>query len=309
MSSQITDTILMVRPANFGFNEETAGNNAFQTNDTSISPTAITQKAQEEFDQFVNRLRVNGIEVLVWNDPAEPIKPDAVFPNNWVSFHSDGTVITYPMYAQVRRKERSEDIIDFVGENRLVDKRIHLEGNEPSNIFLEGTGSIIMDRENKIAYACLSPRTDEVLFDEFCKKVGCEKAAFTSTDANGMQIYHTNVMMALGVDFVVICMETIRDEAERKHLEALFVRTGKTIVDISEAQMNAFAGNMLQVKNPDGERFLVMSQQAYASLNQEQVDLIRSKTEILYSPIDTIENYGGGSARCMMAEVFLPRLD
>lgn len=309
MSKQITDTIMMVRPAHFGFNPETAKNNAFQTNDTSLSPTEISKKAKGEFDQFVNQLRINGIEVLVWNDTETPIKPDAVFPNNWVSFHKDGTVITYPIYAQVRRIERSEEIIQFVGENRLIEKRVHLEDNEPDDKFLEGTGSIIMDRVNNIAYACLSPRTNDELFDVFCKKVGAKKVIFTATDNNGVDIYHTNVMMALGVDFVVICMESIKDDTEKAHLIALFEQTGKTIIEISIEQMNAFAGNMLQVKNQMEETFLVMSQQAYQSLSQTQIDLIESKTEIIYSPIDTIERYGGGSARCMMAEVFLPKLD
>ena len=304
--TQTTSNILMVRPANFGFNEETAGNNAFQVNDQSISAETIQDRAVSEFDKMVATLRAAGINVIVAEDSPQPIKRDAVFPNNWVTFHSDGTVMTYPMYSPNRRQERREDILNQIGTDFDIRQIYRLEGAEAENRFLEGTGSMIFDRVNKIVYACLSPRTDDFLLEEFCQKTGSQKMRFTAVDQYGQDIYHTNVMMALAETFVVICLETIRDENERAELLSHFARTNKEVVEISLAQMMAFAGNMLQVRNTQGALFLVMSEQAYRSLNTSQITTIQQHCNILYSPIDTIETYGGGSARCMMAEVFLP---
>ncbi|MBK8556532.1 MAG: amidinotransferase [Lewinellaceae bacterium] len=307
MRRQTTATILMVRPANFGFNEETASSNAFQSREKKISSTEIRKKARQEFDAFVERLRHAGVNVIVVPDSSNPIKPDAVFPNNWVTFHQEGYVITYPMFAPTRRKERRRHVIDKVLQQGFQSEmRINLEFHEKINRYLEGTGSIIFDHQNKLAYACLSPRTDGDLLQELCDRIGYQKVLFHARDAKGKDIYHTNVMMAMGETFVVICLDAVQDAAERQMLERQFKSTGKTIVDISLEQMNSFAGNMLQVRNDQDETILVMSEQAFRSLRGDQVALLEKHTKLLYSPIYTIETIGGGSARCMMAEVFLP---
>ncbi len=297
----------MVRPARFAFNEETAASNAFQSRDGKLDAEEIRRLAMAEFDAFVDRLRGSGIDVIVAEDSAEPAKPDAVFPNNWVSFHQEGLIITYPMFAPVRRLERREVIIDTVLKNGFQsDRRMHLEGEETANRFLEGTGSIIFDHSNRLAYACLSPRTDAALLEELCRAIGYEKVVFHAVDAKGLDIYHTNVMMAMGETFVVICLDSVRDAAERDMLLEKFAATGKEIVDITLSQMNAFAGNMLQVRNNAGETILVMSSQAFQALTPGQIGRLNKHTRLLHSPLETIETYGGGSARCMMAEVFLP---
>jgi hypothetical protein len=307
MRQQTTPYILMVRPANFAFNEETAANNAFQSRDGKLSATEMRERAMKEFDGFVAQLRDAGVEVIVANDTPDPVKPDAVFPNNWVTFHQEGIIVTYPMFAPTRRLERSENIIETVLEQGFMEKqRLCFESNEQSDRFLEGTGSIIFDHQHRLAYACLSPRTDAALLEELCQAIGYQKVVFDSVDVNGQDIYHTNVMMALGETFVVICLDSVRNPPERNMLEAKFKETGKTIVDISLGQMNSFAGNMLQVRNTKGQTILVMSSQAYRALTPEQIRLLESHTKLLHAPIDTIETYGGGSARCMMAEVFLP---
>jgi hypothetical protein len=304
---QTTNHILMVRPANFGFNEQTAESNAFQTNDTSLSPKEIADKARAEFDGFVAQLRAEGINVIVGEDSAMPIKHDAIFPNNWVSFHDDGTMITYPMFAPMRRLERQPQIVQQIENQFVINKKIALESSEADHLFLEGTGSMIFDRPNKIVYACLSPRTNSTILDRFCAATGFEKIEFTSVDGNRQEIYHTNVMMALGETFCVICLDTIRNESERALVIQTLEDTEKEIIDISIAQMNRFAGNMLQVRNDKGDTFLVMSEQAYLSLSETQIAQIKAHTNIISVPIYTIETYGGGSARCMMAEVFLER--
>jgi hypothetical protein len=303
-TTQITDTILMVRPANFGYNTETAGNNAFQTNDNSLSGKEINARAQAEFDTFVAKLRAVGVEVIVVEDSEAPLKHDAVFPNNWFSTHEDGSLITYPMYAPMRRLERREDVVDQLTRDFGYDKHIRLEKRELSERFLEGTGSMILDRDNKIVYACRSIRTDEGLMDEFALWMGYEKVLFESYDMNGLPIYHTNVMMALGVNFCVICLDTITDAVQRREVTDKLTQTGKDIVSITRKQMNAFAGNMLQVRGADEQSYLVMSSQAYNSLTQEQILQLELHTKLLHSPLSTIESYGGGSARCMMAEIF-----
>lgn len=301
---QTTSNIMMIRPANFGYNPQTAVSNAFQDNDTSLSENKIKDLAVQEFDQFVEKLRSNGINIIVVQDENEPIKPDAVFCNNWISFHTNGTMIIYPMLTENRRLERQESVIEQVTQGFEVKRRIDLSDYEALDKILEGTGSMILDRVNRLVYACLSPRTDAELLDEFCKWAEYEKIVFHSVDSNGQEIYHTNVMMAMGDNFVIISMATIRDEAERSMLLEHFERTNKTVIDLTMEQIEAFAGNMLQVENTDGKTFLVMSEQAFKSLRQDQINLIETYTTILHSPIYTIEKYGGGSARCMMAEVF-----
>ena len=297
----------MVRPANFGFNPETAASNAFQKNEEGHSRLDIIEKSKEEFDQFVLKLRSYGVDVQVIDDTELPIKTDAVFPNNWITTHRDGKIITYPMLSDNRRLERREDIVEALTLKYQFQDRIALEKYEAENKILEGTGSLILDRINKLAYACFSPRTNSQVLGAFCEQMGYEPVLFRSVDGLGQPIYHTNVMMALGENFVVICLATIKDKKEKQFLLDRFKASGKQIIEITLIQMMAFAGNMLQVKSKTtGKPYLVMSQQAYESLTKAQIDSIQSHTDILYSPLDTIETYGGGSARCMMAEIFVP---
>ncbi|MCB0534503.1 MAG: amidinotransferase [Lewinellaceae bacterium] len=307
MRKQTTRHILMVRPANFGFNEETAASNAFQRREGAQETDIIRTKAVQEFDAFVQKLRAAGVDVIVAKDSPRPIKPDAVFPNNWATFHQEGFVVTYPMYAPTRRRERRRQVIDTVLKAGFTaERRINLEFNEKINRFLEGTGSIIFDHLNRLAYACVSPRTDAGLLDELCALLNYRKVVFHAVDGNGQEIYHTNVMMAMGETFVVICLDTVTVPAERNLLKQTFRETGKEVVAITLTQMNAFAGNMLQVRNDQEQTILVMSDQAYRSLKPAQIKTLERHTQLLHSPINTIETYGGGSARCMMAEVFLP---
>ena len=304
---QLTNHIMMIRPANFGFNDQTAANNAFQSKDKISDTQLLKDIARDEFDNMVAILRSKGVHVLVIEDTEMPIKPDAVFPNNWISFHENGTLITYPMYAPNRRIERREDIVEQIENKFIVKNRYSFEFYETEDdIYLEGTGSMIFDRPNGIVYACLSQRTDATLLDKFCVLMGSNSCVFRSVDRFGIEIYHTNVMMALGEDFVVICMESIPDEDSRKKLLSLFEKTGKEIIEISYAQMETFAGNMLEVMGSGGNRYLVLSQSAYDSLHSDQLLRLSALTNLLPIPIPNIEKFGGGSVRCMMAEVFLP---
>ncbi|WP_047246247.1 citrulline utilization hydrolase CtlX [Maribacter thermophilus] len=307
---QITNTILMIRPVNFRMNEQTAVNNYFME-DLKEKNKTINQKAQEEFDAFVSKLRGIGLNVIVVDDTLEPDTPDSIFPNNWISFHKDGTVGVYPMFAENRRSERREDILEIL-ENQgfLIDNVMDYTAAEEEGVFLEGTGSIIMDRVNNKAYCALSERADEDLFIEFCEDFDCMPVIFTANqtvDGKRLPIYHTNVMMAIGEDFSVICLETIDDKKERKNVIDHLKKDNKEIIEITEEQMHSFAGNMLQVLASDGQRYLVMSSAAYNSLNAGQIQQIEKHCNIVHSPLDTIETCGGGSARCMMAEVFLPK--
>lgn len=297
----------MIRPGNFGFNEETAASNAFQSEDASLTKEEIRTRALAEFDVLVSKLQSVGVDVIVVEDSALPVKPDAVFPNNWVTFHEDGTIVTFPMHSPVRRLERRSDILQHLQKDFSVKRKIQLEEYETINQYLEGTGSMIFDRQNRLAYACLSPRTSEDLLARFCKLMDFEPVAFHAFDDDGQEIYHTNVMMALGESFVVICLDTVRDPNEQALLIQKFEQTRKEIIEITMDQMLSFAGNMLQVRNNKNETYLVMSDQAYRSLNESQVNAILRHTNILYSPIPTIETFGGGSTRCMMAEVFLKK--
>lgn len=295
----------MVRPANFGYNAETAVNNTFQSSDQGIDPVEIAKKATEEFDNLVRKLRDQDIEVLICEDSEIPKKSDAVFPNNWISTHQDGVVITYPMFSEIRREERREDIIDHIETQFKIRKRYSFEYYESEDKYLEGTGSMILDRVNKIVYANLSSRTDPQVLEKFAILSEYKKVVFNAV-ASGEAIYHTNVMMALGTTFVVLCTECITDDTERKELLASLKNTDKEVITITLDQMNSFAGNMLQLGNRDGDHYLVMSEQAFKSLEPEQVKDIQRHTEILYAPVETIEKYGGGSVRCMIAENFLP---
>jgi hypothetical protein len=299
---QTTPNLLMIRPVNFGFNEETAVNNAFQTHGHSGN---AQKKAEEEFDNFVNILCQNKIDVTVIQDTPEPFTPDSIFPNNWISFHKGNEICLYPMFAQNRRKERKPHVIEKIKEKFIIEKTTDLSFYESQNMFLEGTGSMVLDRENKIAYACISPRTTSTVFTDFCEKMNFKGILFFALDDNNHEIYHANVMMCVGDKYAVICLDSIKDGREREIVVKTIEGTGKKIIDISIEQMKHFAGNMLQVSNTDGEKFLVMSSVAYDSLTPKQIASIRNYNRIIHSPLNTIELNGGGSARCMLAEIFL----
>lgn len=300
---QTTSQILMIRPNHFDFNMETAVNNSFQINSRDQS---VPQKAIQEFDRFVTVLENHAIDVTVVQDTAEHYTPDSIFPNNWISFHSDGTICLYPMFAENRRRERKPSVLNIIASKFDLLNTVDFTEQEERERYLEGTGSMVLDRENKIAYACLSVRTDENVLQQFCDEMGYTPIVFEAVDANGFPIYHTNVMMCVADRYVVVCLNSILNESEKENLEAAILATCKIIIPISLDQMNHFAGNMLQVENRMGAKYLVMSTQAFQSLTNEQIIQITSFNEIIHSDIRTIETNGGGSARCMMAEVFLP---
>ncbi|MDC7997660.1 citrulline utilization hydrolase CtlX [Gilvibacter sediminis] len=306
---QITDTLLMIRPVAFRMNEQTAVNNYFQE-DLAEKNANINTLAQAEFDDFVAKLREVGVNVVVEHDDILADTPDSIFPNNWVSFHADGTVALYPMFAENRRKERRMEVFRRLeSEGFVIEQFIDYSEAEQEDVFLEGTGSLILDRVNKKAYCALSPRADEGLFIEFCEDFEYDPVVFTAyqtVDDKRLPIYHTNVMMCVAEEFCVICLDSIDDKKERKAVVNHLKQTGKEIVNITEQQLQNFAGNMLQVKGSE-RKFLVMSAAAERSLNAEQRDQIEKYCGILSSELETIETCGGGSARCMMAEVFLPR--
>lgn len=303
---QTTSTVLMVRPEYFHFNEETAASNAFQKKVTADA-TEIREKVLAEFDSFVKMLRQKNIEVIVVEDTPDPLTPDAVFPNNWVMFHPSGDISLFPMEAQNRRLERRTDIIEGLRQNFDLRKVEDLSISESQNRFLEGTGSMVFDHRNKVGYACISPRTDKELFEKFCTKHGYKAVSFDAVDQNGKAIYHTNVLMCVGKKLAVICLDAIADATEHQMVKNSLQQGGLDIVEISFDQMNHFAGNMLQLTNPAGEELLIMSDQAFRALTKEQITQIEKHAEIIHPPLYTIEEIGGGSARCMMAEVFLPK--
>ncbi len=305
---QTASTILMVEPVAFGYNSQTAENNYFQIEQKDAD---IQTKALQEFNNFVAKLKSKGVHVITVKDTLEPHSPDSIFPNNWVSFHNDGKVVLYPMFAPNRRVERRTDILEILKDNGFeiseIDDLSHFENQEK---FLEGTGSMIFDHDHKIAYGSVSLRLDEELFRQFCSKFGFRPVVFHSYQNAGgerLPIYHTNVMMCVADKFVVICLECIDDELECEKVQEVIKSTGKEIIEISEDQLQQFAGNMLQVQNNNGDKFLVMSLSAYKSLTAEQISAIEKYCEIIHSDLNTIETNGGGSARCMLAEVFLPK--
>jgi hypothetical protein len=302
---QTTSHILMIRPVSFGYNAETAVNNAFQVQSNEEN---VQQKARQEFDDFVTVLQNNGVDVTVVEDTALPHTPDSIFPNNWVSFHNDGTLLLYPMYAVNRRAERKEHVLEKINGKFAIKKKIDLSNYEEKDIFLEGTGSMVLDRDNRIAYACISPRTDEKILADFCRQMNYTPVAFAATDGNGQAIYHTNVLMCVADSYVVICLESIADPEQHKLVSETIINSNKRIIPITLHQMNHFAGNMLQLENKNGEKLLVMSSQAYESLTTEQLQELKRYNRVIHSPLTTIETNGGGSARCMIAEVHLPLL-
>ena len=308
---QTTNTILMIRPINFRMNEQTAVNNYYQRVLDNIIPASVNLKAQQEFDDYVQKLQGIGVNVVVIEDTKDFDTPDSIFPNNWISFHADGSVALYPMFAENRRLERREDILETLEKNGfLIENIVDYTSAEEEKVFLEGTGSMILDRENKKAYCAISPRADEELFIEFCEDFEYSPVIFSANQTlkdKRVAIYHTNVMMCIAETFVIVCLASIDNKAERKNVLKNFKEDGKKVIDISEEQVNNFSGNMLQVRGKNDELFLIMSQSAFNSLTQTQKSQINNHCKIIASSLDTIEACGGGSARCMMAEVFLPR--
>ncbi|NUY80850.1 amidinotransferase [Flavobacterium sp. MAH-1] len=308
---QTTNSILMIRPVAFRMNEQTAVNNYYQKVLDGLSPETVNAKAQEEFDTFVQKLKMVGVNVVVVDDTKNPDTPDSIFPNNWISFHENGDVALYPMFAENRRAERREDILDMLEEKGFqIENIVDYTEAELDSLFLEGTGSLLLDRANGKAYCALSPRADEELLIEFCEDFDLGPIIFHAYQTvNGKRelIYHTNVMMCLGETFAVICADCIDDKQERKAVLDSLKQDGKEIILITEDQVNQFAGNMLEVKGTDGKRFLVMSAAAHQSLTSDQISKLEKHATILSSSLDTIEACGGGSARCMMAEIFLPK--
>ncbi|MDM1043789.1 amidinotransferase [Myroides sp. 1354] len=308
---QITNNILMIRPVAFRMNEQTAVNNYYQKVLDNLTPATVNAKAQQEFDAFVEKLRAVGVNVTVVDDTVDPDTPDSIFPNNWISFHESGEVVLYPMFAENRRLERREDILDILEEQGFEINDIwDYTSAEEDDLFLEGTGNLLLDRTNEIAYCALSPRADEGLVIEFCEDFEMNPVifeAFQTVDGERKNIYHTNVMMCLGDTFAVICADTIDDKQERKIVLNHLKESGKEVILITEDQVNNFAGNMLQVLGANDQKYLVMSTQAFNSLTDAQIKMLEKHATILHSSLDTIEACGGGSARCMMAEVFLPK--
>ena len=309
---QTTNSILMIRPINFRMNEQTAVNNYYQKVLDNILPSSVNAKAQREFDAYVEKLKSFGVQVVVISDEENTDTPDSIFPNNWISFHETGTVGLYPMFAKNRRLERREDILDKLEEEGFIIKTIiDYSDAEKHDVFLEGTGSLLLDRINRKAYCALSPRADEDLLLEFCEDFEYTPVIFSANQTVNSKreaIYHTNVMMCLAETFAVICLRSIDDKKERKNVLKHLKEDGKKVIEISEEQVDSFAGNMLQVRGKDNELFLVMSQAAHDSLTTSQIAQINNHCKIISSSLDTIEACGGGSARCMMAEVFLPKI-
>jgi hypothetical protein len=305
MQEQITSNVFMIRPVSFSYNEETAFSNTFQQEKT-ISAEQINAIAKQSFDDFVNQLKLRGINVFVFNDTIENDTPDSVFPNNWVSLHHSGKAILYPMEAKNRRLERRTDILDFLKTKFDLNQVIDLSYFEAQNKFLEGTGSLVLDRINRIAYACLSSRTNKEVINEWEKQMkGYETVVFQASDVNGHPIYHTNVLMCMGDTFCIICLNAIADIDQRFYVKKIIETTRKEVIEISLDQMQNFAGNMLLLKTKNDKKLLVMSVRALKSLNSSQKKLLEEKAEILAVDIDIIETLGGGSARCMIAEIHL----
>ena len=306
---QLTNTILMIRPVSFRMNEQTAVNNYYQHGLKGLSSDDIQLKALTEFDNFVSKLRKHGVNVVVIEDTLVPSTPDSIFPNNWSSFHKNGKVGLYPMFAENRRLERREDILDKLeAKGFVINDVMDYSSAEEEGVFLEGTGSIVLDRENGLAYCAMSPRADEDLFIEFCEDFEYSPVVFHAYQTvNGKRelIYHTNVMMAITQENVIVCLEAIDDKKERKNFINHVVMSGKQIVKITEEQVEHFAGNMLQVLGKDDKPVTVMSQAAFDCLTKDQKEILSKEATLLSSDLSTIEACGGGSARCMMAEVFL----
>ena len=305
---QTTNNILMIRPVDFNFNHQTAINNHYQKTQDGLD--AVNEKAQKEFDLLVEKLQSNGINVLVFDDDLSHDTPDSIFPNNWITFHSNGDIALYPMFAINRRLERREDVLSFVEEKGFsINNIVDYTSAENEDLFLEGTGSMILDRANKKVYCSLSQRSSEEILIEFCEDFQYTPVVFNSfqnVNDQRLPIYHTNVMMCIAETFAVVCLESIDDQSQQKNVVNHLSESGKEIIEISEDQVEKFSGNMLQLKDTNGDAILVMSDSAFKALTKQQVDKIQKHSKILSNPIPTIETCGGGSVRCMIAEVFLP---
>lgn len=304
MNMQTTSKVLMVRPVRFGFNEQTAGNNSFQKRGYELSAQDM---ALEEFDNFVSLLRANNVEVVVVEDTPEPHTPDSIFPNNWFSTHASGELVLYPMCAPNRRLERKESVLNVIkeiGESGKMRRIVDLTHWESENLFLEGTGSLIFDRKNRIVFACRSPRCDIAVLEDLCEKLDYEFLDFGAYDRDGKPIYHTNVMMCVGDKFVVACLDSIKNIDERTEFISFVEDCDKELIEISIDQMEQFAGNMLQLRSTGGEPLLIMSATAKRALTTDQLENLMSYCKIISPELESIETNGGGSARCMLAEIF-----
>lgn len=299
---QTTSNVLMIRPLHFVYNEETAVNNSFQK---KWNQDNLSEKAVQEFDELVKELQKQDIEITVIEDSPVPHTPDAIFPNNWISFHESGIYCLYPMFAPNRRKERKTEVLDIIRKKFHYHKLFDFTDYESENLFLEGTGSMVLDRDKRLAYACISPRTSLLVLEDFCKKLGYRHVVFHATDKTGNNIYHTNVMMCVADKYVVICIDSIMDAEEKKYVTETILSSGKEIIPINLEQMNQFAGNMLQLENKNKEKILVMSTAAWLSLSPNQKEKLTQYNRIVHASLQSIESNGGGSARCMIAEIHL----
>ena len=302
----VASTILMIRPAAFGYNPETAFNNYFQS-PSSLSREDIQLSAIKEFDNMVRLLKKHEINVMVMDDTPEPAKPDAIFPNNWFSTSPEGLMAVYPMYAPSRRAEKRDDILRWIKENFLVNDLQDWSEHETEGRFLEGTGSMVMDHDNKLIYAAISERTNISVLEKFAATNGYQAITFIATDRNNHPVYHTNVVMTLGNEFAVLCEDAIEEEWELIAIRQLLESTGHTIIPITKDQMHCYAGNMLQLKNNKEEKLLLLSQTAFDSLRKEQKQMLEAYSRLVPIPVPTIEKVEGGSVRCMIAEIFLEK--
>ena len=311
MCSQITDSIFMVRPTQFNRNEQTVINNFFQKEIEDISKSEIQVQALEEFDLFADKLRLHQVHVEIFEDTKSDETPDSIFPNNWLTMHDEGVIYTYPMFAENRRKERRKDIIQQLEKKFFVHQVKSFTAWEKEGQFLEGTGSMLLDRPNKIVYASLSERTSKYVLSDFCEATGYQAVIFCAMqtiDEIRKPIYHTNVMMSVGEHFAVVCLDCIEDPVKRAKVKFNLKKCDKEIIPISEYQVENFAGNILQVRNVKGTSLIIMSEAAFKSYSSKQKKQLEKHGQILFSPIPTIEKYGGGGVRCMMSEIFLPKL-
>jgi hypothetical protein len=306
--SQLASSVLMIRPVRFESNPQTAASNRFQGK-TDATPAEQHGAALLQFEALAAALRESGVEVIVVDDTPDPHTPDSIFPNNWVSFHADGRVVLYPMEAKNRRTERRTDVIEHLDADLgfQVTEVVDLSGHESDGHFLEGTGSMVLDRVNRVAYACLSSRTHLDVLGDFAQRMDYDIVAFDAVDRDGAPIYHTNVLMNVGEKLAVVCDESIVREEQRQAVLERLESTGHTVMRLDFDQLDAFAGNMLELRGSDGERIVAMSQQAFDSLREDQVELLERNGRIVTAAIDAIESSAGGSVRCMLAEVHLPR--
>ena len=305
---QTTSNILMIRPCRFFSNPETAKSNKFQGKSV-IDGDELQRAALDEFDQLVEKLRQADLNIIQFDDTPEPPTPDSVFPNNWISMHADGTVVLYPMEAINRRTERRSDIVKSLVEEYgfSVNKTIDLTSHESKSRYLEGTGSMVLDHINRITYSCISSRTDELVLFDFSKQMNYTVVSFNASDSSGSSIYHTNVIMSLGENIAVLCEDAIKDNSERENVLSSLESSNHEIVCISLEQMHSFSGNVLEVISNGGEKLMLMSSSAEKALTDSQYKTISKYCRIVSSPIDNIEASAGGSVRCMMAEIFLPK--